>query len=111
MDLEKLLVEVVLGGVGLGLIVSAIWKWIEKAWAWAANLELTPKRVVIAVLGFVVTQPVYFLAVWLGFVPRPATLQEWFIATVGVCIATFSGSTFFHGLLDSGEDPRQRHLT
>jgi len=109
MTFEELLIGWGLSGVGIGVVTAYLWQKIEEVSYWAAQLEMTMKRVAVAGLAFLVVQAFYWAAIGMLFMPGPATWREWLIATVGYTIAAFGGSTIAHGRVDKGEDPVERY--
>jgi hypothetical protein len=105
MTLEELLLGWGLSGVGVGLVTAWLWQQIEKGWYWAADLEVTAKRICVALLGFIVVNAFYWAAIFVIPIAGPTTWRVWLAETVGYAIAAFSGSTLFHGKIDNGEDP------
>ncbi len=109
MTFEELLIGWGLSGAGIGIVTAYLWKKMEEAFYWAAQLEITLKRIAVAVLAFVVVQAFYWAAIGMLFMPAPATWREWLVATVGYTIAAFAGSTLAHGKVDKGENPVERY--
>jgi hypothetical protein len=105
MSFDKLLMEVVLGGAGVGAIVSYLWATLERVWLWAAALDVTAKRVAIAVLCFLVVQPFYWLAIWMTLLEAPISAQAWLSATVSYAAVAFTGGTLWHAASDKVRNP------
>lgn len=107
MSVEKVLMEILLGGGGAGAIVAYLWSKIEKVWRWAAGLDLTAKRVMIGILCFAVVQVFYWAAIWFSLIAMPDTPQTWFVDSFPYATFAFAGGTYWHGFLDDGSDPRK----
>jgi len=99
------MVEVALSAVGVGAAVAYLWRKLETVWFWAANLELNDKRIAIAIMGFLVVQPIFWFAVLVDALPAPTVWTDWLSQTFGYALSAFAGSTMIHGLIDKGDDP------
>jgi hypothetical protein len=69
-----------IGGGGIGVLVSRLFTWLGEHWLWFATLRDDLKRVFVFVGTFVVAAAIGGLAIlvqaWFGE-PLPASAQDW----------------------------------
>ena len=86
-----------LGNGSMGVAVFYVWLKIEAMWPILIALDIELKRVLLAIVSFVLVQFVYLAAVLATAVPAPISFLAWFSTSFVYASIAFSAATLTHG--------------